>query len=186
MLNSAEKPSVNGSIFIVEFAMRINPGAGGLPIAAWPKVTAQVHQMPSEFDSNKYIEHRVEATMGKGNFAADVEGICNVLLDLAGQKDDLTWQKLQETDDIIRCPTQEKSYYNDKDESYSSVLSMRSCSEQNFQYPDITKYNNSKGKEKEDISLITFYHFPIQVSIITDNGIINKLHFSENHLRNHH
>lgn len=81
-----------------------------------------------ELDSNKYIEHRVEAAVGESNFTADVKGKVRVFRILTGR----WWKSSQKAEDVVRCPAQEKSHHNNEDESHSSVLSARFCSKQDY------------------------------------------------------
>lgn len=80
--------------------------------------------MSLEFDSNKYIKHRVEAAVGESNFTADVKGKGGVFFILTGRR----WKSNQKTEDVVRCPAQEESHHDNEDEFHSSVLSARFCS----------------------------------------------------------
>lgn len=138
--------------------------------------------MALELDSSKYIEHRIEAAVGESNFTADVKGEEGVFFILAGR----WWKSNQKAEDVVRCPAQEESHHNNKDEFHSSVLSARSCSKQNYQYIDVTEYDNPEGNQEEYISLINVHFFPFPVIIITGTDLFQGFyHCGVDHLGNH-
>ena len=62
-------------------------GSAGCLLLAEPEVLEQTFEMPAELDPDKNVEHWVEAAVGKGNIAADEQGIIYLLAELTALDD---------------------------------------------------------------------------------------------------